>query len=45
MKKAEHIRKATVKDMKKKLREKHKCLLIRCTGFGKTWILAGITKK
>ena len=45
MKKAEHIRKATVKDMKKKLREKHKCLLIRCTGFGKTWILAGITKE
>lgn len=45
MRKAELIREATKKDMKRKLKENHKCLLVRCTGFGKTWILAEITRE
>ena len=37
------IRKKTIDDMKKKLHVFSKCMVVRCTGFGKTVMLAGLT--
>ena len=37
------IRKKTIDDMKKKLRVFSKCMVVRCTGFGKTVMLAWLT--
>ena len=39
----ELIRKKTIDDMKKKLRVFSKCMVVRCTGFGKTVMLAELT--
>lgn len=40
---AGQIRKKTVEDMKRKLRVFSKCMVVRCTGFGKTVMLAELT--
>lgn len=39
------IRKKTRLDLENKLDKYGKCALVRCTGFGKTWLLSDITKK
>ena len=39
------IREETRKDLVEKLNKHGKCALIRCTGFGKTWLLSVMTKK
>lgn len=39
------IQKETIKDVQKKLKEHHKCLLVRPTGFGKTKTSVDIMKK
>ncbi len=41
----EYIREKTRDDLLQKIRTYGKCALPRCTGFGKTWILADITTK
>ena len=41
----EIVRDKTRKDLDAKLRTYGKCALVRCTGFGKTWTLASLTKQ
>lgn len=38
------IRAKTKSDLKTKLEEHHRCAVIRCTGFGKTWLLSDISR-
>ena len=42
MTKVEEVREKTQKDLVEKLNKYGKCALIRCTGFGKTWMLSKI---
>ena len=34
----------TLKDVREKLKEKHKVIILRCTGFGKTYLATDIIK-
>lgn len=38
------VRAKTKSDLKTKLEEHHHCAVIRCTGFGKTWLLSDISR-
>ena len=44
LKKADEVRKETLKDLMYKLKKFGKCALIRPTGWGKTWLLARLIK-
>lgn len=41
----EQIRLETEKDLYNKLKKHHKCVVPRCTGYGKTWLLASMHNK
>lgn len=45
MQNVEQIREKTRKDLEEKLQAYGKCALVRCTGFGKTWLLSSLTQK
>lgn len=45
MQNVEQIREKTRQDLEKKLELYGKCALVRCTGFGKTWLLSSLTQK
>ena len=40
----EIVRNKTKEDLKEKLKKHGHCTVIRCTGFGKTWLLSDISK-